>query len=76
MPDRRWQLFPFLGGGDSPEREISKNKSAQAQKQRNKDDPVDAGLERRQTRVEKFAEKTEEDIVQDYNSPIHMWVSI
>lgn len=70
MKVKRWLVLPFLGSSSEPE----KQKVTGQQKEPQNVDPVD--LESPPTTTAKdFAQKTEEDIVQDYNSPIHMWVS-
>ena len=70
---KRWLNLPFLGASNDAERKIATGKEGK---------PVNGdgnGLDQEPTRestLADFANKTEEDIVQDYNSPIHMWVSI
>ena len=66
-----WIFLPFMGGSSNePEKQIARSRR---DRPRADDDPVVLGLQREDT-VKEFANKNEEDIVQDYNSPIHMWV--
>jgi hypothetical protein len=80
-----WLALPFLGSSEAPERRTSS--TAQAKKphmnvRRNRNGNGSgngAGLEYELTReatAEEVAAMSEEDMVQDYNSPIHMWVSL
>ena len=74
MKDKPWLALPFLGSSrtNEPERETS---TSQAGNPRSNGPEIEYELSRQAT-VKDFAEMREEDIVQDYNSPIHMWVSI
>ncbi|KAK5162867.1 uncharacterized protein LTR77_011124 [Saxophila tyrrhenica] len=67
-----WVFLPFLGGSSkNPERDIARGQNgARAEKTK---DVVDPALAMQAT-VDDFANMDEEAIVQDYNSPIHMWV--
>ena len=79
MGPKKFLFLPFLGGGSSNRRRSSRHHSGnelpgQTEETQNADDHV---LERELTKHESaadFATKTEEDIVQDYNAPIHWWI--
>ena len=49
-------------------------KEKQSQQQNGSSTPPNANLQQTGSAVERFAAKTEEDVVKDINSPIHMWV--
>ena len=72
-----WAFLPFMGGGKggNGEKEAIRQTKANAKMSR-RPSQVDAGLSRHQTLAQQFAAKEEEDIVRDYNSPVHMWVSL
>lgn len=71
--DKFWMFLPFAGGSkEHPEREIASKHQARKENQ-DGDDPLPLELSRAET-AKQFADKKEEDIVADYNSPIHMWV--
>ena len=68
-----WLSLPFLGSSKRPEQRRRPSKSASS------DQPINglngASVERelaRQTTAKDVAEENEEDVVADYNSPIHM----
>ena len=78
-----WLALPFLGSSEEPERRRSSTAQAKKQrmngKRRRNDNVSGAGLEYELTReatAKEVAAMSEEDMVQDYNSPIHMWVSL
>ena len=71
-----WTFLPFLGASDAaapPQR--ARSATTQTGKPSNVNgntgDPVDSELSRQATALE-FSQKNEEDIVADYNAPIHM----
>ncbi len=71
-----WLSLPFLGSSEEPEQRIAKEHT---NKPRTNGDAHSSGIRYESTReatAKEVADMTEEDIVQDYNSPIHMWVSI
>ena len=85
MPRRKpWIFLPFLGSSEEPERRIA---TGQTNKPRENANPNGRGVGngvrggpefidlKQQETAEMVAQKTEEDVVQDYNAPIHMWVS-
>lgn len=73
MPKVRWEVLPYLGGSKNVEGEKVRSRHARPKASRTPSQ-VDAGLSRSQTQVAHYAAKDEEDIVKDYNSPVHMWV--
>ena len=77
MPPRKrpWLFLPFIGGEGRPKKAPNHERAIalgrRASLGGNTDDADNVQLSRQAT-VQEFAEKTEEDIVRDYNSPTHM----
>jgi hypothetical protein len=74
-----WIFLPFLGSSEEPEKRIA---TGQTNKPRENGTDTGNGIRggpeydlKREYTAKTVAQKTEEDIVQDYNAPIHMWVS-
>lgn len=74
MPGVRWEFLPYLGGSKNVDEDRAKSRMRRRPKTGRTPSQVDAGLSRSQTLAAQFAAKDEEDIVRDYNSPVHMWV--
>lgn len=76
---KRWIGLPFLGaseGKDHDQRESTRNgKKFLERNPRSTGAAVEREVTLSKTAADTFKDKDEEDIVQDYNSPIHMWVS-
>ena len=74
-----WLSLPFLGSSEEPEKRIAKEHTNKPRANgRGHENGHPSGIDYELTReatAKEVAQKTEEDIVQDYNSPIHMWVS-
>ena len=78
-----WIALPFLGASEGPEKRIATgltNKRRESGNGNGNDNGngIRGGPEydlKREDTAKMIAQKTEEDIVQDYNAPIHMWVS-
>lgn len=74
-------LLPFLGSSEEPERRKGfghthkprENGDANGSGTAVRGGPEFSDLTQQET-AKMVAQKTEEDIVQDYNAPIHMWV--
>jgi hypothetical protein len=77
---KSWLSLPFLGSSEEPEKRIAKEHTNKPRANgHGHGNGQDSGIEyelAREATAKEVAQKTEEDIVQDYNSPIHMWVSI
>lgn len=74
-----WLVLPFLGSEEEPEKRIAKEHTNKSRANGDQNgNGHNSGIEyelAREATAKEVAQKTEEDIVQDYNSPIHMWVS-
>ncbi len=85
MGGRRWEFLPFIGGSDGDhegnvlkstvEAARERARGREKSKREKNDEPLDPGLTKQQSTAMYFRDMDEEYIVQDYNSPIHMWVS-
>ena len=91
MRERSWLALPFLGGGSSRKarKGSTSEKSTHTSNRPNGStgssgpnglDGADAGAHvefelQRQHMVQDYTTMNEEDVVQDYNSPIHMCTS-